>query len=119
MATVEVRVENAPVEVDISDMGAPGPPGADGSQGPQGPQGAQGPQGPQGPQGLPGDSATYVFSQDVPSDTWIINHGLPYHPNVTVVDSAGTTVEGDVVYTTATDLTVSFTFAFSGKAYLS
>jgi hypothetical protein len=40
-------------------------------------------------------------------------------PNVTVQDSAGNIVEGEIAYTNTNSLTVSFASAFSGKAYLS
>jgi hypothetical protein len=49
----------------------------------------------------------------------VINHNLGFKPNVTVVDSAGTIYEGEITYTNPNSLTVSFSAAFSGKAYLS
>ena len=61
----------------------------------------------------------YVFTQGTAATTWTINHPLPFPPNVTVVDSTGTQVEGDVVYIDADTLTVGFSAAFSGIAYLS
>jgi hypothetical protein len=86
------------------------------------PTGQPGPRGPTGPAGPPGDSAaalSYVHVQGVPSDNWVIMHPLAYFPNITVVDSTGTEVEGDVTYTSASTVTVSFSGAFSGTAYLS
>lgn len=78
----------------------------------------QGPPGPPGPPG-PTTGSAYVFNQATPSATWVITHPLAYYPSVTVVDSAGSVVEGDLKYTSATSLTVSFSGAFSGTAYLS
>ena len=60
----------------------------------------------------------FVYTQSTPSDTWEIEHNLGKEPSVTVVDSAGTTVEGDCEYINTNKLIVSFSSAFSGKAYL-
>ena len=40
----------------------------------------------------------YLFTQSIPSDTWVIEHNLGKYPNVTIIDSAGTVVEGSVRY---------------------
>lgn len=81
--------------------------------------GPAGPAGPPGPTGPPGPgSGAYVHVQSVPSALWIINHGLTYTPNVTVVDSAGDQVEGDVTIIGGT-ISVGFSGAFAGTAYLS
>lgn len=61
----------------------------------------------------------YEHTQGVVSSSWVINHNLGFKPNVTVVDSAGTIYEGEIAYTNLNSLTVSFSQAFSGKAYLS
>jgi hypothetical protein len=61
----------------------------------------------------------YTHTQGTSSATWVINHNLGWNPNVTVQDSAYTTVEGNVSYTNVNSLTVTFSGAFSGKAYLS
>jgi hypothetical protein len=61
----------------------------------------------------------YEYVQGAPSDTWVIAHNLGFKPNVTVVDSAGTIYEGEITYTNTVSLTVTFSSAFSGKAYLS
>lgn len=62
---------------------------------------------------------TFEFVQGSPVSVWVIDHPLSFLPNVTVVDSSGRQVEGDVVYTDADTITINFTAAFSGKAYLS
>lgn len=85
---------------------------------PSGQPGATGPTGPAGPQG-PATAASYVHHQAVPSASWVITHPLEYYPAVTIVDSAGEEVEGDLVYNSASTLTVTFSGAFSGTAYLS
>lgn len=65
------------------------------------------------------DIVFYKHIQMTPSSVWTITHGLSYFPNVTIVDSAGTVVVGDIVYTSATVATVTFSSAFAGTAYLS
>ncbi len=85
-------------------------------QGPAGPQGLQGIQGDPGPPGLSG--ASYVHAQSVPASGWVINHGLGRYPSVTVVDSAGSTVVGNVEYVSANQVVVHFNGAFGGSAYL-
>jgi hypothetical protein len=62
---------------------------------------------------------SYQHTQGVSSASWIINHNLHFYPNVTVQDSAGNIVEGEISYTNSDSLTVSFQTAFSGEAYLS
>ena len=52
------------------------------------------------------------------SSVWTINHGLGKRPSVTVVDSCGNVVVGDVAYLSTNQLTVTFNAEFSGKAYL-
>lgn len=74
--------------------------------------------GPQGPQGDPGTGAA-VFTQSTPSQNWIINHNLEFYPNITVVDSAGTAVEGSYTFVNVNTIIATFTSEFSGKAYLS
>lgn len=62
--------------------------------------------------------ATYVHTQNSADSTWVIVHSLGRYPSVTVVDSAGSEVVGDVTYDSDNQVTVRFTAAFSGKAYL-
>ena len=79
--------------------------------------------GPQGPQGIPGEvqvsDLSYVHNQSVASNTWTIVHGLQFIPNTTVVDSAGSVVEGDYSYPDENTIIATFLGAFAGKAYLS
>jgi hypothetical protein len=87
------------------------------SSGPPGDKGDQGDPGIQGPPGLSGGS--YAHDQSTASAIWSITHNLGYKPNVSIVDSAGSQVEGDVVYLDLNSLEVHFAFAFGGWAYLS
>lgn len=61
---------------------------------------------------------TYVHEQSPASDTWVINHNLKKYPSVTIVDSAGRVVIGEVQYIDNTLIICSFSAPFSGIAYL-
>jgi hypothetical protein len=124
--------------------GAQGTQGVRGAQGTQGVQGTtgigtQGTQGTSGTDGIDGSSldntddltegltnkyftverVSFEHNQGSASNSWTITHNLGFKPNVTVIDSAGNIVEGEIAYTNSNSLTVSFASAFSGKAYLS
>jgi len=124
--------------------GAQGTQGVRGAQGTQGVQGTtglgtQGTQGTAGTDGIDGSAldntddltegltnkyftverVSFEHSQGSASNSWTITHNLGFKPNVTVIDSAGNIVEGEIAYTNSNSLTVSFASAFSGKAYLS
>ncbi len=60
----------------------------------------------------------YTFTQTVPANVWLINHGLEDYPSVSVVDSAGTVVYGDLMYLDSNTLSIEFSAAFAGVAYL-
>lgn len=60
----------------------------------------------------------YTWNQGVAATTWTITHPLRFKPNVSVVDSSGREVEGDIVYT-GSNIVVTFSAAFAGTAYLS
>ncbi len=106
-------------EVDISML--PGVPGQRGPQGPAGATGPAGPTGPTGPQGPPGTTPVIAFThtQNAVSSTWTINHNLGFYPNVITMDSAGTVIEGNVAFNSTNQITVTFSVALSGTAYLS
>ena len=60
----------------------------------------------------------YVHIQIAAATTWDITHDLDKYPSVTVVDSGGNVVVGDVEYLTTSHIRVHFSAEFSGKAYL-
>ena len=60
---------------------------------------------------------TYVYYQNVQSDTWEIQHNLNKYPSITVVDSANNIVVGDIHYVDANKVIVTFSAPFSGKAF--
>lgn len=65
-----------------------------------------------------GGDKNFVFTQNVPSATWNITHNLGKYASVTIVDSAGTVVNGEVEYNSVNEVTVTFRSVFSGEAYL-
>lgn len=73
-----------------------------------------------GPQGPAGNSASifYIFNQATPSSVWTINHNLNGYPALTVFDSANSECVGTINYVDTNNLTLTFSTAFSGTAYL-
>lgn len=74
--------------------------------------------GPPGPP-APATSGAYTHSQFAPDTLWDITHPLPFVPSVTVVDSSGAVVTGDVQVLSPSHLQVRFSAPFSGSAFLS
>lgn len=107
--------------IPVITTGATGPRGPQGIQGEDGPPGPQGEDGPPGPQGPPGETQviSYLHDQITPAADWNVTHDLGFYPNVTVVDSANTAVEGIVEYVDVNSLIIHFTASFGGKAFLS
>lgn len=62
---------------------------------------------------------SFIYEQALPSNRWEVSHKLGRYPSVTVVDSAGTTVEGDIQYIDNNNIVIEFSAPFTGKAYLS
>lgn len=65
-----------------------------------------------------GGDKTYIHKQVIASNTWEITHNLYKYPSVSVVDTGGNVVIGDVEYTSLNTLVIKFTAPFSGTAYL-
>ena len=61
---------------------------------------------------------SFVFTQSVAAAKWEIQHNLDKYPSVSIVDSAGTEVVGDVQYIDKNNIVILFTAPFSGKAYM-
>ena len=59
----------------------------------------------------------YVFEQNIASKEWNVEHNLNKYPSITVVDSAGSVVVGDVIYTSLNSAVIFFIGEFVGKAY--
>lgn len=65
-----------------------------------------------------GGDKTYIHKQVIASNTWEITHNLYKYPSVSVVDTGGNVVIGDVEYTNLNTLVIKFAAPFSGTAYL-
>jgi len=68
------------------------------------------------------DDKTFEFEQVTPSTAWgnngVVTHNLAKFPSITVVDTAGTVVTGQYDYIDNNNVTLTFSAAFAGKAYL-
>ena len=60
----------------------------------------------------------HTYRQMTPSQLWRIVHNLNKFPSVMIVDSAKSSIIGEVQYLDSNSLIVSFSAAFSGEAYL-
>lgn len=60
----------------------------------------------------------YTHYQIEAKNIWNIKHDLKKIPSVTVIDSGGTEVIGDVKHLSENELTISFSYEFSGSAIL-
>ena len=101
---VDVTVQETSFDVVLADAGVQGPTGATGAQGPAGVAGSS--------------HSTYVHNQNVPASFWDITHNLASYPSVSVIDSTGGLVVGDISYVSNNRLTITFSGSFSGQAYL-
>jgi len=63
-------------------------------------------------------SASYTFTQSTASATWSITHDLNKYPSVTCVDTSGNSIVGSVTYDSLNALTITFSEALTGTAYL-
>ena len=61
---------------------------------------------------------SYIHNQIASTHVWEIEHNLNKFPSVSIVDSAGTLVVGEIYYVDINHVRISFSSAFSGKAYL-
>ncbi len=115
MAATTKIVVSGGTKTKVTSVGVIGPAGPAGPTGPTGPTGATGPAGTSG-----AAAGTYVHTQSSASATWTVVHNLGYFPGgVSVVDSAGSKVYGDVTHTSTNQLVINFTAGFGGKVYIS
>ena len=62
---------------------------------------------------------TYNHTQSTASDTWVIIHGLGYHPLVRAYDANGDEINPQsIVHDSTTQVTLTFTSAITGSARL-
>ncbi len=60
---------------------------------------------------------SYIHTQTAASSTWNITHNLGKYPAVSIVDTGGNEVIGEVVYNNNNSVSLQFSAPFSGKAY--
>ncbi len=65
-----------------------------------------------------GIDQTFIYEQNSASAEWHITHNLGKFPSVSVIDSAGTVVVGDVQYIDENKIMCLFSAPFIGTAYL-
>ena len=65
-----------------------------------------------------GGDLNLTYSPPASQKVWTITHNLGKNPSVSVADSAGTWVVGEVEYLSNNELTITFNSSFSGVAYL-
>ena len=58
----------------------------------------------------------YSHVQTTPASVWSVTHSLNKYPSVTVFDSSGNQVEGDVDYVNLNQVTLTFSSTFAGTA---
>lgn len=61
---------------------------------------------------------TFTHTQGSASTTWVITHNLGKYPSVSIQDSAGSDLVGDIDYNSDRKLTITFSGAVSGTAHL-
>ena len=61
---------------------------------------------------------TFEYQQVTPATAWNITHNLAKFPSITVIDTGDTVVTGQYEYKDNNNVTLTFSAAFAGKAYL-
>ena len=61
---------------------------------------------------------TFVFTQGVPATVWNISHNLGKFPSVSVTNNNNIVTNGEITYIDNNNVTLTFSAAFVGKAYL-
>lgn len=101
----DINVKNVQRDYQVNTVGRRGPTGLTGATGPT------------GPQGPPGSDATdknfvEVFTN---SSEVTVTHSLNKFPAVTITNSAGDEVEGEVEHVSVNQLIARFSASFTGK----
>jgi len=69
------------------------------------------------PSGGSSGDKTYTYEQAVASAVWNVTHNLSKFPSVSVVDTGGTLVEGEIQYVDENSAIIIFSSSFTGKAF--
>lgn len=67
---------------------------------------------------ISGGDLHFVFTQSTAASSWTIVHNLNKFPSVTIEDTGGNDIEGEIVYDNSNQITLNFSSAFAGTAYL-
>jgi|TARA_B100001094_G_scaffold318161_1_gene361397 hypothetical protein len=67
---------------------------------------------------LPVSAIKFKFQQASASATWVVGHRLNGKPSVTLTDLSGNKVEANIVYNSDSQITITFSSATTGYAYL-
>lgn len=124
-----IRLKQVEENIKLQHVGKPGPAGEPGAPGADGKDGLGVPPGGSAGQVLSkvsgDDNDTAWLSFDAADKSYVqnfnissfqsVNHGMNKYPAVTVHDSAGDEVEGEVVHIDLNNLTVAFSAPFSGR----
>ena len=70
------------------------------------------------PKAKEGIDKNFVFNQAVASATWTVQHNLNKFPSVTSVNINNIEMYGEVEFIDLNNLTINFSAAFSGKAFI-
>lgn len=60
----------------------------------------------------------FRYEQLVASASWAISHGMNKYPSVSIIDSSGASIVGDVSWVDLNNVTINFSGAIAGEAYL-
>jgi hypothetical protein len=111
---ITVTVADTAVSVTVAETGAQGPPG------PGMPTGGTVGQIPVKASGTDYDvvwaDQAHRHVQSVAAATWTVTHNLGRRPAVTVTDSSGRVVLGDVLHLSTSAVEITFSAAFAGEA---
>jgi hypothetical protein len=61
---------------------------------------------------------TFIFTQAIPTNVWVIPHYLGKFPSVSVVNINNVVMYGDITYIDNNNIEIEFSAGFSGKAYI-
>lgn len=68
-------------------------------------------------------AVAFQYIQPFPSAVWVIDHDLCFVPNITLVDTNGNTIDGEIQYLTQSNnggkIQIVFSIPVQGRAYLS
>jgi hypothetical protein len=62
--------------------------------------------------------ANYIHNQTSVSTTWTVTHNLNRYPPITTVNTSDAQIIGGVVYTSINQITVTFSEAVAGRAFV-